>query len=496
MEALDVLEVKERAPARLSLEVRVSSSTVRRVLRIALVLQDAVMAYVAVMCAYVARFDLHIGPPIRQSVGLSSYQFLACLLIAVLLPLLLFKGAYRMRMGSGVVQDVARVAGASTTAVATILVISFLLKELDYSRGVVLYLWLFVMVLLALGRIVARLAQAVLHRRGVHVRRLVVVGASDAGKMFMQSIRSRPDLGYEIVGFVDRRDASRVPDFGRFRRLGDVEDLPEIVHAFEIEEVVVALPGSAHEQLRPVIELCESTGIGLKLVPDLFNVSMRRVEVDEVAGIPLLNVGTVRMQHVEHAIKRLIDLSFGLVAFVLSLPVIGVLAILVKLDSEGPAFVRQERIGQDGKPFTCYKLRSMHTDADKMLVELQERNEASGPIFKLRNDPRCTRIGKHLRRLSLDELPQIWNVMRGEMSLVGPRPPLGREVAQYEPWHFRRLRGKPGMTGLWQVSGRSNLTFDEMVMMDIMYLDSWTPLLDLNILFKTATAVLGGRGAY
>jgi lipopolysaccharide/colanic/teichoic acid biosynthesis glycosyltransferase len=173
-----------------------------------------------------------------------------------------------------------------------------------------------------------------------------------------------------------------------------------------------------------------------------------------------------------------------------------VLALLIRLDSDGPIFIKQERLGRNGRRFSCYKLRTMRTDADKLLPALRTRNEASGPLFKMRNDPRRTRVGRYIRRLSLDELPQVWNVVRGDMSLIGPRPPLPDEVQQYDSWHLRRLEATPGMTGLWQVSGRSDLSFDEMVMMDITYIDNWSLTLDFRILMRTVTAVLAGRGAY
>jgi lipopolysaccharide/colanic/teichoic acid biosynthesis glycosyltransferase len=178
------------------------------------------------------------------------------------------------------------------------------------------------------------------------------------------------------------------------------------------------------------------------------------------------------------------------------LPILAILAILIKLDSAGPILIRQERVGRNGRHFYCWKLRTMRVGADSLLAVLQTNNEANGPIFKMRKDPRVTRVGRYLRRLSLDELPQAWNVVCGEMSLVGPRPPLPHEVTRYEPWQLRRLETTPGITGLWQVSGRSDLAFDEMVMMDITYIDTWSLGLDLKILFRTVSAVLAARGAY
>jgi lipopolysaccharide/colanic/teichoic acid biosynthesis glycosyltransferase len=181
---------------------------------------------------------------------------------------------------------------------------------------------------------------------------------------------------------------------------------------------------------------------------------------------------------------------------ILTAPITGLLGLLIRLESQGPAFLRQERVGVNGKPFTCLKLRTMRVDASDVQASLQAMNESDGPLFKLRNDPRCTPLGKRIRRWSLDELPQLWNVVRGDMSLVGPRPPLPHEVAKYDQRQMRRLEVKPGMTGIWQISGRSDLSFDEMVMMDIHYVENWSLGLDVTIMLRTVAAVLARHGAY
>jgi exopolysaccharide biosynthesis polyprenyl glycosylphosphotransferase len=224
--------------------------------------------------------------------------------------------------------------------------------------------------------------------------------------------------------------------------------------------------------------------------------SLSRVNIDDIAGIPLLAVKEKSARRAGRVMKRCLDVLVGSVTLLVGLPILAILAILIKLDSAGPILIRQERVGRNGRHFYCWKLRTMHVGADSLLAVLQTDNEANGPIFKMRKDPRVTRVGRYLRRLSLDELPQAWNVVCGEMSLVGPRPPLPHEVTRYEPWQLRRLETTPGITGLWQVSGRSDLAFDEMVMMDITYIDTWSLGLDLKILFRTVSAVLAARGAY
>lgn len=468
----------------------------RRVVVLGVALLDVLVIGLALGLAYWLRYDLQLGPALQQTVGFGAYQGLALVLMGILLPTLLLKGAYRPRLSTEIVDEAGIIISAATLSVAALLVITFMLHQFEYSRALIVYLWVVLMGLLILGRALARGLLGLCHRRGWGVRRLLVVGASEAGKILMQSVANRPDLGYEVVGFVDRRSHSRVPDFGRFVRLGLVEDLPQLLAELVVDEVIVALPGSAHEEMREVVRLCEGHGVGLKLVPDLFEVSLNRVQLDDLAGVPLLDVQAQPLKRVARVLKRSLDLLVAALALLVSLPLFGLLALLIRLDSPGPIVLRQERVGQGGRRFWCYKLRTMYRDADQLLAALQAHNESSGPLFKMRNDPRCTRVGRVIRRLSLDELPQLWNVLKGEMSLVGPRPPLAPEVAQYEAWQLRRLETKPGLTGLWQVSGRSDLAFEEMVMLDILYVDHWSLSLDLKILLRTITAVLAARGAY
>lgn len=491
-----VLETREQAGVHPRLTTQLQAPPLRRFLPVALAAHDIVFVYAALLIAYWARYALGIGPRIHDAIPFSSYQGLAALLLGVMISTLALKGAYRARLSTEIVDEAATIFSAATISVAAIVVATFMLHEFEYSRGVIIYLWVLLIILLVLGRSLVRAFQVLCHRRGWGVRRLLVVGASHSGKMIMQSVRNRPDLGYEVVGFVDRRSASRVPDFGRFQRLGCINDIPELVESHRIDEIIVALPGSAHEQVWPVVTMCELSGVGLKLVPDLFELSLSRVQVDGIAGIPLLDVKEKSARRIARMMKRALDMVVASLVLLLGLPLLGIVALTIKLDSTGPIFIGQQRVGRGGRRFSCWKLRTMHVGADSLLAVLQTSNEAKGPIFKMRNDPRITRVGRYLRRLSLDELPQAWNVLRGDMSLVGPRPPLPHEVDKYEPWQMRRLDTTPGITGLWQVSGRSDLAFDEMVMMDITYIDNWSLGLDLKILVRTVSAVLAARGAY
>jgi exopolysaccharide biosynthesis polyprenyl glycosylphosphotransferase len=228
---------------------------------------------------------------------------------------------------------------------------------------------------------------------------------------------------------------------------------------------------------------------------DIFPHVLARPVLEELDGIPLLTFTTTPSNPMQLVVKRAIDLALALFLTLLTLPIQLLAALAIKLTSRGPVFFRQVRCGLNGRHFTLLKFRTMEVDAEGRLPEIAHLNEMSGPVFKAARDPRLTRVGRVLRRLSIDELPQLWNVLGGDMSLVGPRPPLPEEVARYEPWQRRRLSMAPGLTCLWQVSGRSELDFDRWMELDLKYIDTWTPYLDLKILLKTVPAVLSGRGA-
>jgi exopolysaccharide biosynthesis polyprenyl glycosylphosphotransferase len=245
-----------------------------------------------------------------------------------------------------------------------------------------------------------------------------------------------------------------------------------------------------------IVRECQWRRVNARIVPDLFQMSLSQVDVDDLGGVPLIGVQEVGFGRGTLVVKRAMDIVGAMIGLVVGAPVMALIGLAIRLNSPGPIIFHQTRIGSHGKPFEIFKFRSMRKGAEEEQERLFERNEADGPLFKIRDDPRCTRVGRFLRRHSLDELPQLWNVLRGEMSLVGPRPPTPREVAGYQEWHRKRLEGRPGMAGLWQVSGRSLLSFEDMVLLDIYYIENWSPWLDLKILLRIVPQVLFGEGAY
>jgi exopolysaccharide biosynthesis polyprenyl glycosylphosphotransferase len=330
----------------------------------------------------------------------------------------------------------------------------------------------------------------------VGVKRMLLVGAGDVGRMVMRTVTARPDFGYQMIGFLDDNPAKGFTDIGPYRALGPVENLNQILESEQVDTVVICLPWQSHRMIQRLLRTCETRCVRAQVVPDLFQVTKNQVYVEQLDGIPLISTRELSIQGWNLLVKRASDIVLGALLALVSMPLWLLIMVAIKLDSRGPILYSQTRIGKNGVPFRCFKFRSMVDHADDMRHELGQLNEASGPLFKMRDDPRRTRVGRMIRRFSLDELPQVLNVMRGEMSLVGPRPNLPVEVEQYQEWHRRRLLVSPGITGLWQVSGRSELTFDEMVLLDIYYVENWNLAMDLGILARSIPAVLRGRGAY
>ncbi len=457
---------------------------------------DLVIINVAMVLAYVLRYRLQWFVTVIYDAPYSAHLLFNGL-FSVLIPLILWGGGgYSHWRGRTWLDHVYRVVNAVAVSLVIVLAAAFVLRPVVYSRLLLLEAGIMMMVLLSLERGVAMLLQERRWRKGIGVRRVVIVGAGEVGRRVMRTIVARPDLGYEIVGYVDDNPTKSSGEIGRFKGLGSIDNLAAIIDSENVDEVIITLPWNYQRRIFGILRECERRQVDSRIVPDLFQMSMSRVEVSDLGGLPLIAVQAISFNETELLVKRVMDISGALICLLLGWPLFLLIAIAIKLDSPGPVLFRQERVGKDHRRFQMYKFRSMREGAEEELEALREFNEADGPLFKLHNDPRITRTGRLLRRTSLDELPQLINVLRGEMSLVGPRPPIPEEVAQYRPWHLNRLTVPPGMTGLWQVSGRSELTFDEMVLLDLYYIEHWSPWLDLSILLRTVPKVLFGEGAY
>lgn len=458
---------------------------------------DLILVNLAFAIAYWLRYLMHLGGHVRVNVPYDFWLRFELLITVLMAASFALSGLYRQRLGLEWLGEVFAIARAATVGMALAIIVTYLFDKIidQHSRAVLIFTWALIVVLCGIGRGVTRLIMVRLHRHGWNVRRVLVAGSTPVSKIVMQNLTNRRDQGYQLIGFL--HENGHAPEgFGRFRSLGAVSGAAEIIDRYDIDEVVVALSASAYHDILAVRDYCAHHDVALKIVPDLFELSLSRVRMDDIAGIPLIDVAESRLRGLNFVIKRLLDVAFAVMALIVLAPLLILVALAIRLDSPGPIIIAQDRVGRDGHRFPFFKFRSMHQDAEKRHAEMQARYGDDERIFKHKSDPRRTRVGRVIRKLSIDELPQLLNVLRGEMSLVGPRPALPGEVAQYELWHHKRFEAQPGMTGLWQVSGRSDLNFDEMVMMDIYYIDNWSLTLDLKILLRTPAAVITMRGAY
>ena len=355
--------------------------------------------------------------------------------------------------------------------------------------------WLVAIVAIPIARWVGRLT--IWTRPSFH-ERVLIIGAGQVGHSVAAKIAGHREYRIDLVGFLDDGEPRRNGDRGpALPILGSLADLDRIVAKDHIDRVIVAFSRARHNDFLRVVRACSDTGVRVNIVPRLFEVVSSRALVDDIEGIPLLDVANAELGAFNMSVKRVFDLIVGGLICLVALPVIALVALVIKLDSRGPVFFRQERMGRGGKTFRIYKFRSMHVGAEDERLELaEEQNDYDGPMFKLKEDPRITRVGGALRRWSIDELPQILNVMTGDMSLVGPRPLWVEEAKQCRGWTQKRLDITPGITGLWQVLGRSEIPFDEMVKLDYMYVTGWSLSWDIKLLLQTVPAVLNKRGAY
>lgn len=343
--------------------------------------------------------------------------------------------------------------------------------------------------------------RALLARTRVHgrnLRHMLIVGTNARAIEFADKIQARPELGYRVIGFADQHwdgiDRLRVRGY---TLVSDLDSLPEFLRTSVVDEVVIALPiRSYHDAASRVAALCERQGILFRVLTNIFNLKMARSRAEELEGDSWITHYTGVSEGWPLVVKRMVDFTIALITLLVVFPVMLLAALSIKLTSRGPIFFAQKRVGHNKREFMIYKFRTMVVDAEKEMERLQHLNEVSGPVFKIKRDPRITPIGRFLRKTSIDELPQLFNVLKGDMSLVGPRPLPVRDYQGFsEDWHRRRFTVRPGITCLWQVNGRTSIAFEQWMELDMQYIDKWSLWLDLKILAKTIPAVLRGSGA-
>ena len=454
---------------------------------------DALATLAVVIGAANLRFGSYERGSAALDASLPDPALAVAAFVAAWVGLLWLRGLYRGRALWTIRGELGKVIGAALALLALTLSALFLFKLPDVSRLLLLAVFPSLVVAALSLRIGLRLTMLHLRNHGRNVRYMLVVGANSAARAFANLVESHPELGLVVIGHLQAGEDDNGVRLNR-PRLGTVDDLEAILHSRIVDEVAICLPFSMEGLIEQASHLCAQEGkvVRIPVTPVERVLSLGQLETIDDISIYSLSNGPDRA--IGLLAKRFLDIAGAGVLLVVLSPVFAILAILVKLDSPGPVFFRQRRVGLHGRTFPVVKFRSMCADAEDQLDDLLERNEIRGHAFKLEDDPRVTRVGRLLRRSSLDELPQLWNVLRGEMSLVGPRPPLAGEVARYDIWHRRRLSMKPGMTGLWQVDARRESEFDQWVETDLEYIDQWSLWLDIKIMLRTVPAVISGTG--
>ncbi len=366
------------------------------------------------------------------------------------------------------------------------------------SRRFIIIAFLLTAIVIVLEKILLMTFFRHLRRRNYNTRNILIAGTGSRAVKFARMIEDHPESGLKILGFVDE-DKNRVGTSvgeNAYKVMGTLEEIQNIIHSNIVDEVIFIVPKSSLSKIENVLLLCETEGINVGVATDYFSMKFAKARQADLYGFPLIAFQRAPDRVWGPFIKRLMDIGISAIALIILSPMFLILSILVKVTSEGPVFFKQERVGVNGRQFTLYKFRTMVKDAEGKLKDLLSNNEMNGPVFKLKDDPRLTNIGKFLRKFSLDEFPQLWNVLKGEMSIVGPRPPIPSEVSKYDNWQRRRLTMRPGLTCLWQVSGRNKIKdFSEWARLDLDYIDKWSLWLDVSIILRTFPTVIFGIGA-
>lgn len=474
-------------------------------------LLDGAVLFAAFLAAHALRFATgwFAGP--AESLRPEHLWTLVLLLPAWIL-LHGVNGLYRPRIIETKLDQTAGVMKAATLGCLLVLALGFFTKT-DYffeKRLVLLFAWGFLLVFSMTARFL--FLRPIFERRfGTRgrVSRIIVVGAGAEGSRFLSRIHESDVLNYEVVAFVDDDPSKAGQDVGGVPVEGTVDELPEVASRTQADQVFVAIPSLGQEGTLAMMSRCMRAGLPVRLVNDILHLIVADTHVQTIDGVPTYDIRVDTAPQLSLFIKRAFDLVVAGSLLTIFFPLFLFIAMLIKIFSPGPVLFKQVRAGQYGSEFTMCKFRTMKLETDDSIhreyatnfitgkqLDFQDKKKGADEVFKMTEDPRITPVGSVLRRTSLDELPQLLNVVRGEMSIVGPRPPIFYELNHYKEWHKKRLRAKPGLTGLWQVSGRSTVPFDEMVLLDLYYIDHWSLKTDLEILFRTIPVVLYGEGAY
>ena len=488
-----------------------------------IIIFDALLAF----ACFVIAFSFRQSEPILSETAWAwskefvPYAGVIYFIIVIRVLMLAYQRVYRLQGAFSYIAEFIKVFKAVLVGSLLTIAFTFLFRggfafrEFSYSRGVFVLDFLIALVVFSLFHIGLRYLQTVVRNRDINLIPTLIIGTNTEAIQTINELKERRDLGYRIVGIVknnfNHRDTEMQRENDVFKKvpiIGAFDDLPDIIHELEIQEVIITDSKIPSEKLfESMMQIGRERKVEFRLAPSLFNFLPQKTSVEQIGVLPMVRLFREPLSDVERFIKRLSDIVISSIAIAIISPFWLILSVIIKLDSKGAIFFKQERVGMDGRKFLCYKFRSMKSDADEAIHRESYRKNIEGklseansgdkgkPVFgKVKDDPRITKIGKFLRRSSLDETPQLLNVLKGEMSVIGPRPPIPYEVEEYELWHRKRLDMKPGITGLWQVSGRNRLTFEEMVKIDLFYIENWSLWLDLKIILLTLPAILRGDG--
>lgn len=442
---------------------------------------DALLIYFSLYLAYHLRFFSFLTETFPVTKGIPSWQLYKQTLLFII-PLWIFifskNGLYNI-LYLPVLDEIIRIIRGTTIAIFFFMLTTFFFRDSTYSRIVFVLLWSCSITTLSLFRVFAKITINSLMRTLVSRENILIIGKRN--KLLKTILKKRPFI--KLFFLPTDEDP-------------DIDHIKKFIFEKEITQIVVSSQQWSEKSFLDLYDWCEINRIEMRFVPDVVQICRGEIVIDSSFGIPVFHIKPISLSGFNFYFKRVIDLIISILALSFMWPFLFMIAILIKLDSSGSVLYHHKRMGYRGKVFDFHKFRTMVTDADKLLEIFKNQSERKGPVFKMSNDPRVTKIGKILRRYSIDEFPQLLNVLKGEMSLVGPRPQVLWEAAAYDDWAKRRLRVLPGITGLWQVSGRANLSYEEMIELDIFYIENWSLGLDIEILYRTLPAIFSKKGAY
>ena len=479
---------------------------------------DVCLAAVSFFLAFIMRHGDAIFSPTAWawSKAFVPYAGILYFAIPVRIAMLIYERAYNYQGAFAYSREMIKIFKA--VSVGSLLMVGwaflfrggFAFREFSYSRGVFVLDFAIAFALYAAFHLGLRFTQTLFRKKDINLIPTLIVGTNVEAEQTIRELAERRELGYRVIGVLSsgQRSAVSGQQIQDVPVVGDLNDLPQLIKDLEIQEVIITDNTLPSERLfEAMMQVGRKQRVEFRFAPSLFDLLPQKTSVEQIGVLPMVRLFREPLSDVERFIKRTSDIVISLLALIILSPILVAIAFIIKLGSKGPVMFRQERVGMDGRIFLCYKFRTMYADADdathreayKQNIEgVVEANagEEHAPVFgKVKNDPRVTTAGRWLRRSSLDELPQLLNVLVGDMSIVGPRPPIPYEVEEYDIWHRKRLDMKPGITGLWQVSGRNRLTFEEMVRIDLFYIENWSLWLDLKIILLTLPAVMRGDGA-